>query len=85
MSGSAPDRLTPVRTLAEEFRAVLATAEALARANRLVDLSGLEEICGRLCAAALDLPPETGRSFRHTLADCLSRLEALAIALGFGR
>ncbi len=62
--------LTATLAMADGIGASLATARGLMQSGRNVNLSGLEDLCGRLCARSLDLPPEQGK----TLA---SRLEAL--------
>jgi hypothetical protein len=71
--------------LAREFGALLATAEALTRAGRAVDLSGMEGLCGRLCAAALDLPPDLGRCLGPNLAHLLEQAEQLILVLDLAR
>jgi hypothetical protein len=74
-------RLPAVEALAEQFDATLRTAEALVRAHRRVDLQGLDQLAGRLCAASLDLPPEQGRMVRPTLVALLSRVDDLEAAM----
>ena len=41
---------------------MLRTARALTQTRRTIDLAGLDQEVGRLCAAALDLPPADGRA-----------------------
>jgi hypothetical protein len=53
--------LAATLAMADGIGALLATARGLLRSGRRVDLSGLEDMCGRLCARSLDLPPEQGR------------------------
>lgn len=53
--------LSAAVAMADSIGAMLGAARALMRAGRAVDLSGLDELCGRLSARCLDLPPEQGR------------------------
>lgn len=71
---------TPAVRLLEQFGGVVRLARVLAAARRPLDLAGLDELAGRLCAAALDLPPEQGRTLRPALAALLDELDALAAA-----
>ncbi|MBV8398074.1 MAG: hypothetical protein JOZ58_11475 [Acetobacteraceae bacterium] len=59
----------------------LRLARAMAETGRPLDLSGLEEPVGLLCAKALDLPPEQGRALRPALLSLLAEAEALQGAL----
>jgi hypothetical protein len=59
-----------VEALAEGAMATVRMARALAEAQRRVDLAGLNEMVGVLCARMLDLPLDEGRGLR-------GRLEAL--------
>jgi hypothetical protein len=52
-------------------------ARAMLEASRTVDLTGLDDGIGRLCAAALDLPPAEGRQLRPTLEALRCELERL--------
>ena len=63
---------------AEAVAGTLRMALLLAESRRRIDLAGLEEEVGRLCAAALDLPPEEGRAMRPLLLGVLAELDALA-------
>jgi hypothetical protein len=55
----------------------LRLARAMAETGRPLDLRGLEEPVGLLCAKALDLPPEQGRALRPALLSLLAEAEAL--------
>ncbi|MDE2334159.1 MAG: hypothetical protein KGK10_06430 [Rhodospirillales bacterium] len=61
--------------------AMLRLARAIATGGRPVDLTGLDEQMGRICAQALDLPPAEGTRLRADLAGLLGELDALAVAL----
>jgi len=76
---SAP--LRELRTFADGVTQTLGVARGLVEAGRHVDLAGLEDQVGLLCAKALDLPPEEGRAMRVDLLAVLARVEALSIAL----
>ncbi len=68
-------------SLAARLATTIATARALARNGRRVDLAGLEDGIGQLCARTLDLPHAEARAMRPTLLDLLRRLEDLAAEL----
>jgi len=71
---------------ARDFARSLATAArlsvAFAQSGRQIDLTGLDDRVGLLCAKALDLPPEIGREFRGELIMLRTELDGLARALG---
>jgi hypothetical protein len=56
-------------------------ARALAQSHRSIDLAGLDQEIGRLCAASLDLPPEQGQAMRPLLATVLAELDALSVCV----
>ena len=64
--------------LARAAVGTLQVARALAQSRRSIDLAGLDQEIGRLCAAALDLPAAQGRAMRPLLVDVLAELDALA-------
>ena len=78
-AASAP--LIELRTFADGVTQTLGVARGLVEAGRYVDLGGLEDQVGLLCAKALDLPPEEGRAVRGELLVLLTRVEALSAAL----
>ncbi len=80
MSGVTLSPDTPAALLLERFGGLLMLARALAAAGRPLDLTGLDELAGRLAAASLDLPPEQGRALRPRLHGLLAELDALALA-----
>ena len=59
----------------------LRMARVLAGSRRCIDLAGLDQEIGRLCAASLDLPPEQGRAMRPLLATVLAELDALSACM----
>ncbi len=74
--------LANVRELAQAIAGTLRVARALAASGRRVDLAGLEEPVGLLCAKSLDLPPDQGRQMRIVLIDLRRELDALLETLG---
>jgi hypothetical protein len=70
-----------LRAFADGVTQTLGVARGLVEAGRCVDLAGLEDQVGLLCAKALDLPPAEGRSMLAELVATLARVEALSVAL----
>jgi hypothetical protein len=66
---------------ARALAGTLQLARALAQMRRPIDLTGLDQQVGRLCAAALDLPPADGRAMRPLLATLLAELDALSVCV----
>lgn len=69
------------RALAEQVQHTVAIARALAGSGRLVNLAGLDQAVGLLCAKTLDLPPDQGRLARPALAVVLAELDLLSTTL----
>jgi hypothetical protein len=67
--------------LADGVSATLQITRALIEARRHVDLTGLDQMMGLLCAQTLDLPPDQGRSLRPRLIELLHELDELTKAL----
>jgi hypothetical protein len=70
-----------VRALTEELANVLDVAQSLVTHGRSIDLTGLNDRVGLLCAKALDLPPDEGRRVRPCLIALSGSMEALTRAL----
>ena len=70
-----------VIALADGVATTIRIARALSDAQRPIDLTGLDNVVGLLCARMLDLPLEHGRALRHRLAMLDGELNALAAAL----
>jgi 3-dehydroquinate synthetase len=68
-------------SLHEGVAATLRTARALAASGREVDLTGLDNMIGLLCAQILDLPIEQARTFRAPLQVIGEELEHLRQAI----
>jgi hypothetical protein len=64
--------------LAEGVSRMLRVARGLLEGQRQIDLAGLDEMVGYLCARTLDLPPEQGRAMRPRLILLLAELDSLA-------
>jgi hypothetical protein len=67
--------------LAERLGRTAAVARALIISGRRVDLSGIEDGIGMLCAKTLDLPPEQAREVLAALHALLAQLTSLTAAL----
>jgi hypothetical protein len=70
--------------LRERATAVVSTlqiARALIESQRVVDLAGLDQEIGRICAKALDLPPALGHALRADLVHLLEAVDGLSQAL----
>jgi len=82
MDACSYDALAAVRAMADELTETVGLARALASCGRVVDLAGLDQQIGLLCAKSLDLSPDEGRGLRPNLIvlsvamDTLSRVLA---------
>jgi hypothetical protein len=75
------DPQTQAAAMADAACGTLRVARALVESHRPVDLGGLQNSIGRLCAAVFDLEREHGRPLRLQLIDVLAELNALEQAL----
>ncbi len=81
--GAAYDRLV---TLAERLSRTVAVARGLTAASRLVDLTGLQDGVGVLCAKVLDLDPEESRRLVPALLELRAQIDNLSTTMaGIGR
>ena len=78
---SGPDDLSLTLAIAEGLRQSLRLARALAGQNRPVDLAGLQDSIGLLCAKALDLLPDEGRTLRIALVGLRMELDQLSATM----
>lgn len=76
-----PAETDPVAAMIEGALATVRTARALAEGRRRIDLAGLDDMVGRICARALDLPPAAGRKLRPRLIALDDELRRLGEAL----
>ncbi len=67
--------------MVQGFATTICIARSLAAGEREMDLSGLHEAAGILCARALDLRPEHGRQLVPRLQSVLEELDALHTVL----
>jgi hypothetical protein len=72
------DPIGTAQVMAEALKRTLDMAGALASSGRAVDLTGVGQQVGLLCAKSLDLPPDEGRRMRPELIGLSCRLEALS-------
>jgi len=70
-----------VCAFADELTNVLTVAMSFLEAGRSIDLTGLNDQVGLLCAKSLDLPPDEGRRVRPRLIVLSASIEALSRAL----
>jgi hypothetical protein len=67
--------------LAERLSRTLAVARALSMAGRHVDLSGIQDGIGLLCAKTLDLPRADARLLLPALHEVMAQIDSLSRAL----
>ncbi len=67
--------------LAARVSRTLGVARALAERGRRLDLAGIEDGIGVLCAQTLDLPPPEARCMLPVLREVLAQLDHLSAAL----
>jgi hypothetical protein len=73
--------LRAAQAMAQTIDRTLGVAGALAQTGRTVDLTGLEELIGRLTAAAIDLDDDDRRQIQPTLNGLLHSVARLENAL----
>jgi hypothetical protein len=83
------DPSSQAAAMADSARGTLRVARVLVESRRPVDLGGLQNAIGRLCAAVFDLEPAEGRRLRPQLEAVLAELNALETSLhlssGYGQ
>lgn len=80
-SPALSDDLAAAAAMAEGLRQSLRLARALAGQNRPVELDGMQDSIGILCAKALDLAPSDGRRLRVALVALRDELDQLSTTL----
>lgn len=65
----------------EAMEATIAVADALATGLRRIDLAGLEDEVGRICAASLATPRSVAPAVRARLEGLLRRIDQLKASL----
>ena len=82
---ATPDpRTARLTDLANRVSRVIGVALALADGGRNLDLTGIDDGVGRLCAQTLDLDFEDARLMLPVLREVLAHVEALHVALKNG-
>ena len=77
--------LVTLRAFADDVSRLLGMARGLVDAGRMVDLTGLEDQVGLLCAKTLDLPQEDGRAMLGDLVALRAQLDGLEAAMAQAR
>ncbi len=72
---------TALTTLAHDLARTACIARVLLEHGRSVDLAGLDNGAGLLCAKALDLPPDLGRAAVADLLTVWKEIDSLTAAL----
>ena len=75
------EALRSVEQGAESLLKTLRLARAMLQVQRFVELEGLRDHAGLLCAKVMDLPPELGRTMRPRLLLLLAEVDAVAGAV----
>ncbi len=83
--GEPLDRRQRLIVMASRLSRTIGIARALAQNGRTVDLTGLDDGIGMLCAQTLDLPTEEGRTLLPMLADVLQQVELAHRRVARGR
>ena len=71
--------------LAARLSCTLALARALIQSGRTLDLTGVEDGVGLLCAQMLDLPMDEARELLPALHDLLWQLDQVSVAVHASR
>jgi len=69
--------LRAAQAMAASLLRTVRIASALVAAGRAVDLDGIDDLIGRLCARALDLPPAQGVLLTGDLRRLLTEADTL--------
>jgi hypothetical protein len=73
--------LTALLSFLEDMSNTVAIIRRLVENGRAVDLTGLDNRMGLLCAMTLDLPSELGRALRPELIRLLGEVDAVSTVL----
>jgi hypothetical protein len=74
-AATQPERLVAI---AQRLCRTLGLARALAQSGRRVDIGGIEDGVGLLCAQTMDLPRDQGRLMLPVLCEVLGQVDALS-------
>ena len=79
MQEGPPDtRMATLLTLADRLARTVSVARALVDAGRSVDLTGLEDGVGLLCAKTLDMPVGESRGMLPAMLELRAQIDSLA-------
>ena len=73
--------IEPTQKVAQKCYRTACIARALVRHGRTVQLAGLDNGAGLLCAKALDLPPDSGRTVLADLLELRNEIDQLTAAV----
>ena len=76
-----PEKQRQLHELASRLLRTIGVARALVRSGRTLNLDGMDDGVGLLCAQALDLPPADGQAMLPQLRDVLASVDELTAAL----
>jgi hypothetical protein len=79
---SALDPATAIRAAIEAMDGTLVMARALVEGGRRIDLAGLEQEAGRLCAAVITLDVAEAKPLRPALEALRRQVDGLSASLG---
>jgi len=75
------DAAADIASMSKALLVTVSMAAGLTAGGRRVDLTGLDNAVGLLCAKTLDLPPAEGRAACAALLTLLTQVDALSLAL----
>ena len=78
---ATPTRLQRLSDLASRLARTIGLARALVLGGRQLDLTGIDDGIGVLCAQTLDLAPDQARVMLPTLLDLRAQIDLLSAAL----
>ena len=76
-------RVAGLKVFSERLARAMAIARAMIAAGRVLDLTGIDDGVGLLCAQVLDLPIEEGRTMRARLEELRAQSDELAAKIRF--
>jgi hypothetical protein len=75
------DAMAAALAFCDAILRTITIAHTMLKSGQSIDLTGLDQGIGLLCAKSLDLPPEMGRALRPRLSAVLQALDAMSLAL----
>lgn len=80
-ASTEPTAAASAQDALQQMNATIALASGLAASRRQVDLAGLDQAAGLLCARLLDLEPMQATALRPALMDLANRVTILTETL----